>query len=127
MTNTAISNPPRTSYDVALLAARAADDRKAGDMVLIDISEVSYLADYLLIVSAFSRAQLRAVAESVREKIKETYGLLPNSATGESQGSWALLDYGDAIVHVMNPESREFYNLEAFWSHGKMVDLPEFE
>jgi ribosome-associated protein len=127
MTNTLMAAPPRTSHAIALLAAQAADDRKAGDMVLLDISEVSYLADYLLIVSAFSRAQLRAVSQSVQEKIKHTYGLLPNSAAGESQGSWALIDYGDVIVHVMNPESREFYNLEAFWSHGTVVPLPEFE
>lgn len=117
---------PRTSHDIALLAAAAADDRKAGDMVLLDIGEVSYLADYLLIVSGYSNAQLRAISQSIQEKIKDTYGLYPMSAEGESQGSWVLIDYGDVIVHVMAPESREFYNLEAFWSHGQQVALPDF-
>jgi ribosome-associated protein len=128
MTNTMTTTAtlPRTSYDVALLAAEAADDRKAGDMVLLDISEVSYLADYLLIVSGYSNAQLRAISQSVQDKIEETYNLLPMSAEGESKGSWVLIDYGDVIVHVMAPESREFYNLEAFWSHGQQVALPHY-
>jgi ribosome-associated protein len=116
-----------TSEDLALLAAKAADDRKAGDMTLLNISGVSFIADYLLIVTGFSRAQLRAISESVQEKIKETYGLLPMSTEGLSHGDWVLVDYGDVIVHVMSPDGREFYNLEAFWGHGELVSLPDFE
>jgi ribosome-associated protein len=115
------------SEDVALLAARAADDRKAADMILLKISGVSFIADYLLIVTGFSRAQLRAISESVQEKVKETYGLLPMSTEGESHGDWVLVDYGDVIVHIMSPDGREFYNLEAFWSHGELIDLPVFD
>ncbi len=116
-----------TSEDLAFLAAHAADDRKAGDMTLLKISGVSFIADYLLIVTGFSRAQLRAISESVQEKVKETYGLLPMSTEGASHGDWVLVDYGDVIVHIMSPDGREFYNLEAFWGHGELIDLPVFE
>jgi ribosome-associated protein len=116
-----------TSEQVAILAAKAADDRKAGDMVLIKVSEVSFIADYLLIVTGFSRAQLRAISESVQDEIEKTYGVSPMSTEGASHGDWILVDYGDVIVHIMSPDGREFYNLEAFWGHGEMVELPEFE
>lgn len=103
MTNPVLTTIACTSKELALLAAAAADDRKAGDMLLIDISQVSFLADYLLIVSGFSRAQLRAISQSVQEKIKETYHRLPMNTHGESQGNWILVDYGDVIVHIMSP------------------------
>ncbi len=118
--------PEYTIEQLALLAADAADDRKAGDMVLIDISQVSVLADYLLIVSGFSKVQLRAISTSIIEKIEATYDRPPIRIEGQNQGGWILLDYGDLIVHVMMPEQREFYNLEAFWGHGEIVALPEF-
>jgi ribosome-associated protein len=114
-----------TSYDLAVLAAIAADDRKAGDAVLIDIAEVSVLADYLLIVSGFSKVQLRAISASVIEKIELELDRLPLRTEGENQGGWVLLDYGDLIVHIMMPEQREFYDLESFWSHGQTIALPE--
>ncbi len=115
-----------TSEQLVLLAAEAADDRKAGDMLLLKISEVSFMADYFLIVTGYSRAQLRAIAESIQEKVKERYHMTPISTEGTGKGSWVLVDYGDVIVHIMSPDDREFYNLEAFWSHGEIVPLPDF-
>jgi ribosome-associated protein len=115
------------SEELALLAARAADDRKAGDMILLKVGEVSFIADYLLIVTGFSRAQLRAISESIQAQIEETYNIQPISIEGESQGNWVLVDYGDVIIHVMSPDGREFYNLEAFWSHGELIEIPTFE
>jgi ribosome-associated protein len=114
-----------TTEQLAFLAAEAADDRKAGDMVLLDISEVSTLADYLLIVTGFSKVQLRAISGSVIDKIEADLNCLPLRTEGQNQGGWILLDYGDLIVHIMMPELREFYNLEAFWGHGQMVALPQ--
>jgi ribosome-associated protein len=116
-----------TSEDLSFLAARAADDRKAGDMTLLKISGVSFIADYLLIVTGFSRAQLRAISESVQEQVKAAYDLLPISTEGASHGDWVLVDYGDVIVHIMSPDGREFYNLEAFWGHGELIELPVFD
>lgn len=115
-----------TIQQLAFLAADAADDRKAGDMVLIDISQVSVLADYLLIVSGFSKVQLRAISTSIIEKLEDKYDRPPLRTEGQDRGGWILLDYGDLIVHIMMPEQREFYNLEAFWGHGEIVALPQF-
>jgi ribosome-associated protein len=114
-----------TIQQLAFLAADAADDRKAGDMVLIDISQVSVLADYLLIVSGFSKVQLRAISNSIIEKLEDEYDRPPLRTEGQDRGGWILLDYGDLIVHIMMPEQREFYNLEAFWGHGEIVALPQ--
>lgn len=128
MNDTLIANPALTctSEQLAFLAAEAADDRKAGDMLLLKVSEVSFMADYFLIVTGYSRAQLRAIAESIQDKVKEQYHRLPMSTEGAGKGSWVLVDYGDVIVHIMSPDDREFYNLEAFWSHGEVVPLPDF-
>jgi ribosome-associated protein len=129
MNNTLMANPTVnscTSEQLALLAAEAADDRKAGDMMLLKVSEVSFMADYFLIVSGYSRAQLRAISESIQDKVKERFNIMPMSIQGVAKGNWVLVDYGDVIVHVMSPDDREFYNLEAFWSHGEVISLPDF-
>jgi ribosome-associated protein len=127
-TATLTNTNPTTEHTIeqlVFLAAEAADDRKAGDMVLINIAEVSTLADYLLIVTGFSKVQLRAISGSIIDKIEEDFNRLPLRTEGQDRGGWVLIDYGDAIVHIMMPEQREFYNLEAFWGHGEMVTLPQ--
>jgi ribosome-associated protein len=128
MNNTLMANPTLTytSEQLSMLAAEAADDRKAGDMLLLKVSEVSFMADYFLIVTGYSRAQLRAIAESVQDKVKEHLNIVPMSTEGAGKGNWVLVDYGDVIVHIMSPDDREFYNLEAFWSHGEIIPLPDF-
>jgi ribosome-associated protein len=125
LTTTIDQTAEYTIQQLAFLAADAADDRKAGDMVLIDISQVSVLADYLLIVSGFSKVQLRAISISIIEKLEDEYERPPLRTEGQDRGGWILLDYGDLIVHIMMPEQREFYNLEAFWGHGEIVALPQ--
>ena len=116
-----------TIEQLAFLAAEAADDRKAGDMVLINIGEVSTLADYLLIVTGFSKVQLRAISDSVADKLEEDLDRVPLRTEGHNKGGWILLDYGDLIVHILMPDLREFYSLEAFWGHGQIVELPELQ
>ncbi len=123
--STLTTTPEYTIEQLAFLAADAADDRKAGDAVLIDISKVSVLADYLLIVSGYSKVQLRAISDSIIEKLEQEYNRPPIRSEAKNQSGWVLLDYGDLIVHIMTPEQREFYNLEAFWGHGDLVPLPE--
>jgi ribosome-associated protein len=124
-TLTNIQTPEYTIEQLAFLAADAADDRKAGDMVLINIGEVSTLADYLLIVTGFSKVQLRAICDSVTDKLEEELDRSPLRTEGHNKGGWILIDYGDLIVHILMPELREFYSLEAFWGHGQIVTLPE--
>lgn len=127
LTLTQKPTPDYTIEQLAFLAAEAADDRKAGDLVLIDISEVSILADYLLIVSGYSKVQLKAIANSIVDKLEEELNRPPIRVEGQDRGGWILIDYGDTIVHIMLPEQREFYNLEAFWGHGTIVPLPNIE
>jgi len=84
---------------------------------------VSALADYFVIVTGFSKAQVRAIARSIEDKIEQTYHRLPTRTAGLSEGSWVLEDYSDVIVHVLLPQEREFYNLEAFWGHAERIDF----
>jgi ribosome-associated protein len=123
--STLATTPEYTIEQLLFSAADAADDRKAGDAVSIDISKVSVLADYLLIVSGYSKVQLRAISDSIIEKLEQEYHRPPIRSEAKNQSGWVLLDYGDLIVHIMTPEQREFYDLEAFWGHGDKVQLPE--
>lgn len=109
------------SEKLALLIADAADDRKGGEITLIKIGDVSVLADYFVIVTGFSKVQVRAIANSITDKVEEVLGQKARSLQGYSEGTWVLVDYGDVIAHVMMPEEREYYNLEAFWAHGEAV------
>ena len=109
------------SRDLALLAAEACDDRKAVDIRLIRVEEVSSLADWFVICSGLSDVQVRAIARSVEDLLEEDLGRLPLRREGQSAGSWVLLDYGEVIVHVLTPSEREYYDLESFWGHGEQV------
>ncbi|WP_242030385.1 MULTISPECIES: ribosome silencing factor [unclassified Coleofasciculus] len=113
----------KASKELALTAARAADDRKAADIVLLQVGEVSYLADYFAIATGFSRVQVRAIAQSIEQKVETEWQRLPLRVEGKAEGSWILLDYGDVIIHILLPPEREFYNLEAFWGHAEKIDF----
>ncbi len=109
------------SEALALAMATAADDRKAGDIVILRVAEVSYLADYFVIVTGFSRAQVRAISQSIQDKVEKEWQRLPLRTEGQGESSWILQDYGEIIVHILLPQEREFYNLEAFWGHAERI------
>lgn len=109
---------PHDSKALALLAAEACDDRKAADIVLIRVEEISSIADWFVIASGFSDVQVRAIARSVEDRIEEEGGRLPLRKEGQTEGRWVLLDYGEVIVHALTPEERSYYDLESFWGHG---------
>ncbi|MBM5824152.1 MAG: ribosome silencing factor [Cyanobacteria bacterium M_surface_10_m2_119] len=111
---------PRTEA-MARLAAEACDDRKAVDIRLIRVDEVSSLADWFVICSGLSDVQVRAIARSVEDKLEIELDRLPLRREGQSEGRWVLLDYGEVIVHVLTPSEREYYDLESFWGHGEQV------
>jgi ribosome-associated protein len=110
---------PNDSKALALLAAEACDDRKAGDIVLIRVEEISSIADWFVIASGFSDVQVRAIARSVEDKIEMETGRLPLRKEGQTEGRWVLLDYGEVIVHALTPDERSYYDLESFWGHGE--------
>lgn len=103
--------------------AQAADDRKAADLVILKVTDISYLSDYFVMATGFSRAQVKAISDAIEDKVAALYGRDPLRVAGKTEGSWVLLDYGDVIVHIFLPQEREFYNLEAFWGHAERIDL----
>ena len=109
---------PDRSYDLALLAAEAAADRKGEEITLMKVGEVTVLADYFVVITGFSKVQVRAIAGAIEDKILEKMNRRPLRSEGLSEGSWVLEDYGDVIVHVLMPPERERYDLEAFWGHA---------
>lgn len=111
--------------ELALEIADAAEDKKAADIVLLKVSDVSYLADYFVIITGFSRAQLNAIAESIEERLEEKYNLHPVRISGKREGGWVVQDYADVIVHIFLPEEREYYNLEAFWGHAERYEFDQ--
>lgn len=126
--STLLSSPTDHATDTDLLAmvrtiAQAAADRKGGDLTVLSVGAVSTLADYFVIVTGFSKVQVRAIASSIADQVEEGFQRRPAHLEGQADGTWVLLDYGDVIVHVQMPHEREFYNLEAFWGHAEKVDL----
>ena len=109
------------SEQLAELAADACDDRKAADIRLIRVDEVSSLADWMVIAGGQSDVQVRAIARSVQDRLETEAALLPLRKEGLNEGCWALLDYGELIVHVLMPDQRRYYDLEAFWSLGESL------
>lgn len=107
------------SRAIALLSAEACDDRKAVDIRLIRVEEVTSLADWFVICSGLTDVQVRAIARSVEESLEASLGRLPLRREGQSEGRWVLLDYGEVIVHVLTPGERNYYDLESFWGHGE--------
>lgn len=107
----------------AVRAARVAiEDKKGEELVLLDISEITPVADYFLIATGNNSRQIRSLSEDVERAVKETYGVGPLSIEGLAQAQWVLLDYGDFVVHIFDQETREFFNLERLWSDAKRVN-----
>ncbi|MFN6466131.1 MAG: ribosome silencing factor [Nostoc sp. DedVER02] len=113
------------SGKLAATIAEAASDRKAGEILLLKVAEVSYLADYFVMMTGYSKVQVRAIAQAIEGKVETELQRRPIRTEGKVEGSWVLQDYGDVIVHIMMPKEREFYNLEAFWIHAERISLPE--
>ena len=109
------------SNEMAKIAIAALDDKKAKDIKVIDISNVSVMADYFIIASGTNRNQVQAMANSVEEKLHEQ-GIHPRQVEGYQAANWILMDFNDVIVHIFNEEDRLFYNLEKIWLDGKVID-----
>ena len=116
-----------STYKRACTAARILDDKKAQNIVILDISKVSVLADYFVIASAQTSTQVKALTGDVRELTKKYFSLLPAGEENDVKNRWNLLDYGDVVVHVLHHEERETYALEKFWSHAFTVKEAEWK
>lgn len=116
----------QTSKEMARIAYDALSNKKGEDIKIIDISEVSVLADYFIIANGNSDSQVGALVDSVEEELlKSGHKLIQRE--GKASGRWVLLDFGDIIVHVFDKENRLFYNLERIWKDGKTIDISALE
>jgi ribosome-associated protein len=107
--------------EIALFAARIADDKKGTDIVAYDVRGMSDITDYLVIVTAHSKAQIRAVVESIHKELKQ-FGVRKMGREGSESGQWILLDYSDCVIHVFSPQLREYYGLESVWGDAPKLD-----
>ena len=108
------------SKKMALLAVEALEDKKAEDIRILDISNVSVLADYFIIANGTNRTQVQAMADNVEEALGKG-GYVPKQIEGYQSANWILMDYKDIIVHVFSEEDRGFYDLERIWRDGKEI------
>lgn len=103
---------------------KALDDKKAEDIQIIDIHEVSYMADYFIIANGTNVNQVHALCDNVSEELANL-GLHTKQTEGYASGNWVLMDYGDIIIHIFDKESRSYYDLERIWKDGKIVELTD--
>ena len=100
----------------------ALQDKKAENIQIIDIHEISTVADYFVITSGSNRSQVQALADNVEEKLAANE-IRPKNIEGYNTANWILLDYRDILIHIFDKESRGFYDLERLWRDGKLVDI----
>lgn len=112
-----------TPLEIAKVAALAADSKKAGDVVLLDLTTKTDVCDYFLICSGENARQVDAIVDEVREKVSRNCGISPISCEGRESLFWVLVDYGSVVVHVFRPESRDYYRLENLWGDAPRVEL----
>ena len=114
------------SKKMARLAVDALEDKKAEDITILDISEVSVLADYFIIAGGSNRNQVQAMADSAEDALGRA-GYEPKQIEGYQSANWILLDYKDIIIHIFDRENRMFYDLERIWRDGKQISKEDLQ
>ena len=109
--------------DVARTAAQAAYDKKAEDIAVIDLTELSDVCDYFVIATGSNNRQVDSIVDEVEEQVAKKYDEHPFSIEGREERAWILMDYGSVIVHVFTPEAREYYRLEKLWGDAPVLSL----
>lgn len=113
------------SRQAAFIAANAAEDKKSLGTLVLDVGQVTVLADYFVIAGGETLTQVRAIVDNIDEALS-TVGLRPRTIEGKKEGRWVLMDYESIIVHVLHERERNFYKLEQFWNHALIVDPSEW-
>lgn len=113
--------------DRILAAAQVAEDNRGHDVLVLDVREMTKSFDYFLIVSGSSRRQLYAIGDEIQKKLAGEMNDECLSVSGHTEGRWIVIDYGDIIVHLFEPETRKYYALEELWGKGVRVELPKRE
>ena len=125
MTNT---SPPKTStsQEQAIFIAQAAQDKKAEDVMILEIGELTSIADYFILISGDSERQVRGLAAIIDKAMSTQYDIHP-VMEGKETATWILLDYGDIIVHIFRSDIRQLYALEKMWADAPQIPIPELE
>ena len=116
-----MANTKERSGEFARIAVAALEEKKATEIRVIDISEVSVLADYFIIANGSNRPQMQAMSDEVSEKMEKA-GAVLKQVEGYDNASWILMDFGDVIVHIFGEQDRLLYDLERIWRDGKQMD-----
>ena len=109
---------------LALLCRKYADNKKAEDIVVLDVRKISSVTDYFVIASGTSEPHLRAISDEITAQLQVEHGLRPSAVDGNSRAPWQVLDFFDVIVHVMRKDMREHYDLEGLWGDAPRVKPP---
>jgi ribosome-associated protein len=124
MTEQTTSNADQlTPRDYAIIAARAADEKKATDIVVQNVGDIISVTEYFVIVTAANNRQVNAIIDAIEEAERIQAHIKPLHREETKDGSWELLDYGSVVIHVFQPETREYYRLEALWNDAPVMDL----
>lgn len=109
------------SHKFACIIAQFLDDKLGKNITILNISNVSSLADYFVIATGDSTPHVKSLMEHVKERVKTTFSRLPLKQENDAKNRWNLIDYGDVVVHILHKEERETYAIEKFWSHAYSV------
>lgn len=109
------------SHKLACIIAQILDDKLAKDITILNISNVSSLADYFVIVTGDSTPHVKSLMETVKDKLKTEFSRLPIRQENDMKNRWNLIDYGDVVVHILHKEERETYAIEKFWNHAYSI------
>ncbi len=115
------------SKKLACVIARTLDDKLGKDITILNISNVSSLADYFVIVTGDSTPQVKALMNNTKDRIKELFSRSPLRVENDAKNRWNLLDYGDVVVHILHKEERETYAIEKFWSNAFSISEDEWK
>ena len=106
------------------MAVRAAESKKATEIKVLDLTGITSFADFFVICTGANQRQIQAISDEVGLQLKQQVGELPISLEGYNQAEWILADYGDLLVHIFSPKSRQYYDLERLWRSAKTIEIP---
>jgi ribosome-associated protein len=114
----------QTATPTWLVAVRAAESKKATDIVVLDLTGITSFADFFVISTGANQRQVQAISDEIGLQLKYQAGEMPTNIEGYAQAEWVLADYGDLLVHTFSPKAREYYGLERLWRSAKLVEIP---
>ena len=121
----AIAKQPVNALQRALLAAQTAEENRGRDIKILDIRELTTIFDYFVVVTGTSRRQLHAISEEIDRVLEDELGDRRLGIEGYEESRWILLDYGDVVIHMFEPETRSYYAIEELWAQAKRVPVEE--